>query len=223
VSLSLPFFERLAPPAASSSSTEFVRAALPPRFAASPDIDTGEPVTPDLADTEIVQSGTEQPFPDLEPAQQNGITVTLLQKEVSVIQAAPQSEKNAAPRRDSAGKSAVRLPARVEPGSRSATVPWASPSAQRHNTSAAQRDKKRNADRSAVSKAPLSAAAQAQRAAAASTAPATVVQVTIDRIDVRAPATPAAAERAPRKRGGSAQSLSEYLRQREPSSTAGHE
>ena len=62
---------------------------------------------------------------------------------------------------------------------------------------------------------PLRASTVAQHAAAArAQAAPTVVQVTIDRIDVRAAAPPPAAHRAPKARVPAAQSLTDYLRPR---------
>lgn len=62
---------------------------------------------------------------------------------------------------------------------------------------------------------PLRASTVAQHAAAArAQAAPTVVQVTIDRIDVRAAAPPPAVHRAPKARVPAAQSLTDYLRPR---------
>jgi hypothetical protein len=221
--LSLPFFERLAPTASGTSATDFVRAALPPRFAAAQDLDAGESLPLDIAaDAETVEHGTPQPLPDREPGQQSGIAAARSDKDAVVVQATPPSTKNVAAARDSAGPSPVRLPARTEASNTDAAVPTTARIEHGPKTSNARRDKNRDADRDLVHPAPLSAAAQAQRAAA-SVGPPTVVHVTIDRIDVRAPAAPTAPERTPKKRIGAAQSLSDYLRQREHPNTAGRE
>lgn len=68
-------------------------------------------------------------------------------------------------------------------------------------------------------RAPLSERACAERAARPEVEPPTIVQVTIDRIDVRAPAVGAGPEQSGRrKRGGASQSLGDYLRQRDRAS-----
>jgi hypothetical protein len=223
VSLSLPFFERLAPTASGRSAIEFVRAALPPRFAASQDLDSGESLPLDIAaDAEIVEHGTPQPLRGGEPGQQSGTAAALSDKDAVVVQVTPPSAKNLAAARASADPSPVRLPARTKASNTAAAVPATARSEHSPKTSNARRDKNRSADRDLLRKAPLSAAAQAQRVAASVERP-TVVHVTIDRIDVRAPAAPAATERTPKKRSGAAQSLSDYLRQREQPNPAGRE
>jgi hypothetical protein len=103
-----------------------------------------------------------------------------------------------------------------------AATPIAAPSPRSHSSAeiavgrtAASAGTMTRGETTAAARAPLRAQTRAHRAALSGEQP-TIVHVTIDRIDVRAPAASAPSERpAPKKRSGLSQSLSDYLRQRD--------